>query len=226
MSDVTNKNMVSCPTCGEEIAKSAKVCPKCGAKFKKPWYKKWWVWVIIVLVAAGIGGSSSSSNKEDFSSSTAPMVSSAKNNITDTDGAEQSQPAIEENTDLNAPESDENMDTVLWEDNGIRVIYKGMDEDYMGVNIKVLIENNSSKNWTISVESLDINGFSVNSSLALYAEVNSGKKTNDSIEVLNSYLTDNGINGFEDITDMEITFKAFNSDTFDSVESQSIKLSF
>ena len=28
--------MIKCKTCGEEIAKSAKVCPHCGAKNKKP----------------------------------------------------------------------------------------------------------------------------------------------------------------------------------------------
>lgn len=28
--------LVKCKTCGEEIAKSAKTCPKCGARQKKP----------------------------------------------------------------------------------------------------------------------------------------------------------------------------------------------
>lgn len=43
-------NMIKCATCNEEIAKNAKVCPKCGAKVKKPFYKKAWFWIIIVLV--------------------------------------------------------------------------------------------------------------------------------------------------------------------------------
>lgn len=62
-----NKNMITCPTCGEEIAKSAKVCPKCGARMKKAWYKKWWVWVIAVVVI----GSICSSGSKDKSKSTA-----------------------------------------------------------------------------------------------------------------------------------------------------------
>lgn len=50
--------MVRCKTCGEEIAKSAKVCPKCGAKQKKHIV----LGVILVifgilLVSAAIGGS-------------------------------------------------------------------------------------------------------------------------------------------------------------------------
>ena len=33
--------MKNCKACGAEIATSAKSCPKCGAKNKKPFYKKW-----------------------------------------------------------------------------------------------------------------------------------------------------------------------------------------
>lgn len=51
--------IINCKTCNEEMAASAKMCPKCGAKNKKPFYKKWWVWVIavIVLIAIFSGGS-------------------------------------------------------------------------------------------------------------------------------------------------------------------------
>lgn len=42
-----------CKVCGKEIAKSAKVCPYCGAKNKKPIYKRWWFIVIIVLIVLG-----------------------------------------------------------------------------------------------------------------------------------------------------------------------------
>lgn len=49
--------MVKCKTCGEEIAKSAKVCPKCGAKQKK--HTILGIILIIfgvLLIAAVIGG--------------------------------------------------------------------------------------------------------------------------------------------------------------------------
>lgn len=55
--------IIKCKTCSSEIASSAKKCPSCGAKNKKPIYKKWWVWLIAVIVAIGIaGGGDSSSN--------------------------------------------------------------------------------------------------------------------------------------------------------------------
>ena len=65
----TNNNLTKCTSCGTEIAKSAKTCPNCGAKVKKPIYKKWWFWLIIVIlvamVIASIGGDDSTSTSSD-----------------------------------------------------------------------------------------------------------------------------------------------------------------
>ena len=51
-----------CKHCGAEIATSAKACPKCGGKNKKPIYKRVWFWILIAililmlrLVACGAG---------------------------------------------------------------------------------------------------------------------------------------------------------------------------
>ena len=46
--------IIKCKTCNEEMAANAKVCPKCGAKNKKPLYKKWWIWVIAVVIVAAL----------------------------------------------------------------------------------------------------------------------------------------------------------------------------
>ena len=48
-----------CKVCGADMAASAKHCPQCGAKSKKPFYKKWWFWLIVALVAIGTAGGSS-----------------------------------------------------------------------------------------------------------------------------------------------------------------------
>lgn len=57
-----HNKLTNCTSCGAEIATSAKACPQCGAKIKRPITKKWWFWVLIVIVAAGIiGGASSGS---------------------------------------------------------------------------------------------------------------------------------------------------------------------
>lgn len=52
--------MKECKSCGAEIAQSAKTCPHCGAKNKKPFYKAVWFWVVIIIVliiALSPGGS-------------------------------------------------------------------------------------------------------------------------------------------------------------------------
>lgn len=43
--------MKACKVCGKEIAKNAKVCPYCGAKNKKPLFKRWWFIAILVIIA-------------------------------------------------------------------------------------------------------------------------------------------------------------------------------
>lgn len=58
--------MVTCKHCGAEIAVSAKLCPKCGGKNKKPIYKRWWfIACVVVVLISGIGaaGSSGSSSQ-------------------------------------------------------------------------------------------------------------------------------------------------------------------
>lgn len=54
--------LVTCKTCGAEMSSSAKACPKCGAKNKKPIYKKWWFYglIVLVLVVALSSGNSDS----------------------------------------------------------------------------------------------------------------------------------------------------------------------
>lgn len=59
-----SEKMTKCKSCGNDLATSAKACPNCGAKNKKPIFKKWWFWVIIVVLLIGIIGSTGDSEKE------------------------------------------------------------------------------------------------------------------------------------------------------------------
>ncbi|MBQ9045334.1 MAG: zinc ribbon domain-containing protein [Oscillospiraceae bacterium] len=69
--------MTTCSHCGAEIAASAKTCPKCGAKNKKPIYKKWWFYLIVVAVIVGIaGGGGNSDSKKQTASPTVKQTQS------------------------------------------------------------------------------------------------------------------------------------------------------
>lgn len=75
--------MTTCKHCGAEIAASAKVCPKCGGKNKKPIYKRVWFIVLIVLLAfiviGSIGGDQSSSPNSNFATEEMQITYTAYN---------------------------------------------------------------------------------------------------------------------------------------------------
>lgn len=48
--------MTKCKSCGGDIAASAKRCPSCGAKNKKPIYKRVWFWILVVVLLIAIFG--------------------------------------------------------------------------------------------------------------------------------------------------------------------------
>lgn len=57
-----NPNMTACKYCGATVIKTAKTCPHCGGRFKKPIYKRWWFIVIVVVAVLGIIGSIKNTN--------------------------------------------------------------------------------------------------------------------------------------------------------------------
>lgn len=77
--------LIPCKSCGHEIAKNAKSCPHCGAKNRKPIFKKWWFWLIVLffLGAIGSGGDDTTSEPVTLPApsaqpiSTEPVTSSA-----------------------------------------------------------------------------------------------------------------------------------------------------
>ena len=77
-----NKKMTTCKACGQEIAKSAKACPHCGAKNKKPIFKKWWFWAIVVVLIIAIGTSGNGGDNENTTSNNSNNNSTSVDNTT------------------------------------------------------------------------------------------------------------------------------------------------
>jgi RNA polymerase subunit RPABC4/transcription elongation factor Spt4 len=103
--------LITCKHCGKEIAASAKTCPNCGGKNKKPFYKKVWFWVIVVIIlfaAISSSGSkdSSSDNKKIGEVSSSSTDTSAESNSTSKDNAS------ETTSDTSSQASEENVKTV------------------------------------------------------------------------------------------------------------------
>lgn len=69
-----HNKLTNCTSCGAEIATSAKTCPQCGAKIKRPITKKWWFWVVVVVIIAAIVGGTSGSKSGDKPALDEPMT--------------------------------------------------------------------------------------------------------------------------------------------------------
>lgn len=67
---------IKCIQCGAEFDSKSKFCPSCGAKNKKPVFKKWWFWVIVIIVLFGAIGSAGNSKSDK---TTANVESESKN---------------------------------------------------------------------------------------------------------------------------------------------------
>lgn len=86
--------MIKCKTCGEEIAKSARVCPKCGAKQKR--HTILGIILIIVGIFAIIGALSGNDNPTKVGETEKPQSST-----TGADSEAQTEFYVGEKVDLN-----------------------------------------------------------------------------------------------------------------------------
>lgn len=140
--------MIKCKTCGADIASSAKSCPGCGAKNKKPFYTRWWFILIVVFVIIGALGSGGS--KKDNSTTTA-------NKTNDSSSISSSTDSKEKNTTKNYSVGD----TVELKDykvtvNGVRTVtqdntgYIKAEEGKEFFLVDCTVENTSSKDQAVS----------------------------------------------------------------------------
>lgn len=103
--------------------------------------------------------------------------------------------------------------TELYNDGGIRIIGKTVDENsFWGTAILLYIENQSGNNVGISVDDLSINGFMFTPYFS--TTVYDGKKCIDDITILSSELEENGI---ESIDEVELKFRVYNSDSYETI---------
>lgn len=113
--------------------------------------------------------------------------------------------------------------TVLFDENNIKIVSKGVNEDaFLGKEILLYIANNTDESITVQVRDVSINGCMMNAIFS--CELNPGKHAVDGITFLDSELEENSI---ETIENVELSFNVFNSDNYDGiVDSQPITIEF
>ena len=75
-----------CKNCNNPLPEKATVCPSCGAKNKKPIYKRWWFWLIAALIVIGVASSSGmKSDPSDKQPSSTTVSSEIETGVTSED---------------------------------------------------------------------------------------------------------------------------------------------
>lgn len=101
----------------------------------------------------------------------------------------------------------------LYNENGIRIVGKAVDENsFWGTAVLLYCENTSGKNVGISVDDMSINGFMMSPFFS--TTVYNGKKVIDEITIFSSDLKSNGISEIEEV---ELKFHIYDNDSYDTI---------
>ena len=159
---------------------------------------------LFASMALGSGSSDSGEDKE-ITNVTNPNSEKESDNAQAEDNA-----TTEDNAEDTSAVTIE--EQVLFEGNDIKITATGMEDGLFGTELKLLIENNSSKTVTIQARNSNMNGFMVDTMMS--ADVAAGKKANDSLTFQTSGLKDCGI---ETIATMEFSFHIMDAETWEDI---------
>lgn len=199
------KNTKVCKYCRTEIDKKAKICPNCKKKQSNTLGNIVAILVFIFIVIPFTKGFFSAmlkdTNKSATTASTATLTDSGEN---------------EASSDMAEPETDA---LLLYEKDGIKVSYTGLDSNSDKVMIKLLVENDTDTPRLIQTRDTSINGFMVDDIFS--CDIAAGKKSNDYIRIYKKELEKNSIT---DVHDVEFYLSISNSNDWrDSFDSDIIK---
>jgi outer membrane murein-binding lipoprotein Lpp len=106
---------------------------------------------------------------------------------------------------------------LMYESEYVKITYLGEDENWMGPQLKLKIENLSDINLTVQVRDVSVNDMMV--SAIFSSDVAAGKSAIDKISFMKSSLEESGIIDMEKV---DFSFHIYNSDTFDTIEDTTI----
>lgn len=112
---------------------------------------------------------------------------------------------------------------LLYDNDGIRIIEKGLSEDsFFGLGVTVYIENLTENNITVQTKDVAVNGFMVDPVFS--CDVSANKRAVSEITFFESDFEENGIT---DIENLELSFHIFNTDNWNDIaNTDAITLNF
>lgn len=118
----------------------------------------------------------------------------------------------------------ETSDVLLYDANGIKLTFLGVEETKRGIKFNVLIENDSGIDYMFQTRDVYINGMGTR--LAFSPKVISGKKDKDDMMLISSEMEENGFT-MENIETIEFKLHAFQYDDWaNSFDSEPIIIQF
>lgn len=124
----------------------------------------------------------------------------------------ESEPAKEPSTEQEPSGQASIAETVLVDESDIKITATGLDADgFLGVEVKLLIENNSDQDLTFQARNVSVNGYMVEPIMS--ADVAAGKKANDSMTLDSSELEACGI---KTIADIEFAFAVMTTEDYEA----------
>jgi len=102
---------------------------------------------------------------------------------------------------------------VLYDANGIKIVYQGLSKDgFLGPEVNLYIENSTDSTVTIQTRDTSVNGFMIDPILS--SDVVPGKKAYDEMTFMSSNLEESNITEIEEI---ELSFHIFDAATWDTI---------
>ena len=151
--------------------------------------------------------------EESSESETEPSAVSEDDSSVDDESSEESEAELsdvssetESSAESNVSEEPSNLDVsmVIYDKNGIKITYKGLENQYgITTSIKLLLENSNSEKYTVQTTDVSIDGFTY--STIMSTSIASNKKASDSVVILDSDFKENGTS-YEKIKTAEIGF--------------------
>lgn len=98
---------------------------------------------------------------------------------------------------------------MIYDKDGLKVTVTGLEESYMGEEVKLQIENDSEQKLGIQARDVSVNGYMVPSMMSV--EVAPGKKANDSLTILTDDFEAMGI---DTVAEIELSLNIFDPDSW------------
>ena len=102
----------------------------------------------------------------------------------------------------------------IYNQNGIRVVAKSVNDDLFGMGIKFYLENNTDKAVIVNADNVSVNGYMMTD--LFYSDLAHRSHAVDTLTLLGSELEDNHI---DTITDAELSLQITDADYYQTIDS-------